>query len=208
MTYRVERYDSCNIIIIHFFDRREMNKSMVRIQESYESPDFRGKPFRIKDYKEKYRENYGTFDYNSSVYGMNYPAYILWPFRLGFFDPLTKREKKILKDLEFATDKDYIISYAIEDDEGAVCNHELAHAFYFLYEDYRAKIDSVLNSVDLKNIYKLMYHQDYHKNVWMDESHAWLMFQWDEIEEDVEDLRYATSVLRKTFDSYKSTLIG
>jgi len=201
VNYVINEFKSCGIVTVEFLNRREMNHVFLRIQESYESPYFRGKSFRIKDFKERYTEDYGEFNYYTSVQGLNFPGYTLWPFRLGYFNPLTKRERQILIDLDFITDAHYIIAYTDNDDK--VCDHELAHAFYFLHKTYRDSVNRILENVDLTSIYKFMKEQDYHKDVWLDESHAWLLNQEDEMCIDTSHLSQVKVDLGRLFTKFK-----
>ena len=64
-----------NIILIVFESQLELTKTMLRPQEFYESPEFKGKAFLLKDFKEWYKTTtpHKDFTYFSDWAGFNIP---------------------------------------------------------------------------------------------------------------------------------------
>ena len=48
-----------NIVHLDFDDQKELTKSMIRFQETYESPKFRGEIIDLNEYKKWYQESTG-----------------------------------------------------------------------------------------------------------------------------------------------------
>jgi hypothetical protein len=119
---------------------------LLRFQEHYESPRFKGLIFSWSEYVAWYKEVRGSFSYPYDWSGYNFPAAILGPFRQGAFDPLTVREKAVLQALEGARDGDYVIATWTGD--GGSLDHEFAHAFWHLDPAYRRAVELVLEGGD------------------------------------------------------------
>ena len=168
------------VILAKFDSMKEMNSSLVRIQESYENPDFVGKCFTIEEFRTHYKNKFGRYSYNSTVEGMNFSGCTLWPFRLGFFNPLSKKEKEFLTRTKFMTDKHYFIAHAKNSPSGTG-QHECSHALYFTVEEYRDKVNDVLMSTNLSKLNQFLYDQEYNDSVLLDEAHAWLLTEWNQL---------------------------
>ena len=74
----------------------QLASTFLRFQEHYGSPRFRGRRFTLEEYMDWYAAEYGGFTYFDDWEGFNIPSWVLSPFRNGEFDPLLRKEKKLL----------------------------------------------------------------------------------------------------------------
>lgn len=163
----------------------DMAFHFLRFQEHYESPRFKGSIFSWAQYVAWYKDARGSFSYPYDWAGYNFPGHILTPFRQGAFDPLTRREKAMLKALEGVTDQDYVIGSMGSDLESL--RHELAHAFWHLDADYRARVQAVLAGGDYRRQEAALAEGDgYDPSVFQDEIQACAVEGYDETAPDAE----------------------
>jgi hypothetical protein len=125
------------VVLLAFKQRRKMALTLLRFQEHYESPKFKGTVFTLAEYKAWYRSVRGSFSYADDWAGFNFPDPILKPFRAGRFDPLTSAEREVLEALARQKGRFYVIATA-QGNQRAL-EHELAHAFYYLRPAYRRR---------------------------------------------------------------------
>ncbi len=162
-----------NIIHLKFKLKRDLTRTMLRFQEHFESPKFRGKVFSLEQFKTWYASTTDSkkFTYYSDWSGFNFPSKILKPFYEGKFDPLTPEEKTILDLLREEGDMFYVIATFKSED----VKHETAHAKFFVDAKYRKEVKRVIGTIDTKPIFKILKEMGYDKSVWIDEVHAYLL---------------------------------
>ena len=157
---------------LRFPNQPETTKSFMRMQEHYESPEFRGKVFSTTEFRKWYKKNYGknidwkyglktkVFSYDEDWGGFNFPSYALDAFYKGSFTHLTEREKRILNFFEPMRGHPFYVisSFRRELDETAsessklnakwreliTDRHEITHAFYSMVPEYKLKVDTIL----------------------------------------------------------------
>lgn len=154
-----------------------MCSTLIRFQEHYESPKFKGKVFTLEDYMDWYAPKYGVcgnFTYFNDVLGFNIPSYALQKFYNGEFNPLTKKETKILEMFENYEDPFYIIATCDDFCESTV-RHEVAHGLYFINKNYKKNVKKILKEVNLNPIYEWLNLKGYHKSHFFDEAQALLI---------------------------------
>lgn len=170
---------SNNIIMLDFDTQKELASTFLRFQEHYESPKFRGEIFTLGQYRDWYSQEYGAYTYCDDWNGFNIPSSVLEPFKKGLFDPLTKEEVEFMDLFGHRTDKFYIIG--IHSGGKDTKKHEIAHALYFLNEEYKKSIDEILYRLkegheniynDLCNYLKKL---GYHESVINDECQAYII---------------------------------
>lgn len=163
-----------NIIHLKFKRKRDLTRHFLRFQEHFESPKFRGKVFSLSEFKPWYKKEKGktSFTYYEDWSGFNFPSKTLKPFLEGKFNPLSGYEKKIIKTLEGYSGKFYVIGTFKDAD----LKHELAHALFYVDDQYHAKVMKILASIDKKVfIDRFIEMRGYHPSVWDDEVHAYLL---------------------------------
>ena len=101
--------------------------AILRIQEHYESSRFRSRVFTLEEYMDWYAERFGAFTYFEDWSGFNVPSTAFEPFYEGRFDPLSEKERRLLRLFERERAPFYVIGITSDDD----LQHELAHALYF-----------------------------------------------------------------------------
>lgn len=149
----------------------DMAFHFLRFQEHYESPGFKGTVFSWRDYVAWYKRVRGGFSYPWDWGGYNVPGHVLRPFRAGRFDPLTPRERALLRALEAVGPGDYVIGTLDEDPEALA--HELAHAFWHLDADYRRQVEAILAGGDYTRQHARMAEgEGYDPSVYADELQA------------------------------------
>ncbi len=165
------------VLHMKFPEQRLMASTMLRFQEHYESPKYRGKAFTLDEFKKWYAENQsktGDFSYYEDWEGFNIPSRVLRRFKKGDFDPLDPKERALLARFAERKGRFYLIATAGEDGDPVTLRHEVAHGLYYTRPDYRRRAQALLKEVDLKPVYAMLKRLGYHKSVWLDEAHAWL----------------------------------
>jgi hypothetical protein len=202
---KVRRF-SPNIYHLEFESRRDLTSTLVRFQEHYESPKFRNKIFSLEKFVEWYRSKKKRFTYFSDWEGFNFPSYVLKPFYEGKFDVLTTREKQVL-DLFTGKKNFYVIGTYKSDshrDNKSTKKHEIAHAMFYLNKKYRASVEKELSKIDLRPICRYLKRIGYHKEVFVDECHAYLLTEPDDLSAHGIELPLGTiKKLESFFQKYK-----
>jgi len=144
-----------------------MYAAMMRFQEHYESPKFRGKSFTHKEFNEWYKKKYGK-NYSGWV-GFNFPGYV---YRTASdVMRLTKREKAVAKVFDKCGRKKFYVIATIEDD---ALDHEIAHAMYYLDSRYRTQARAEAKKITASPLYKDFKEMGYCDEVLEDELNAYL----------------------------------
>ena len=192
---------------LSFKTQYELCMSFVRIQEFYESPKFRNKYFTLEQYMDYWCKEFGngSFTYPSVWEGFNVPGKILmrwWNKCESMEDNLREREEKLLdvtvetmykEQLDDMRDlnKIYIIASHSEDskdEKNKTIQHELAHAMYYLYPEYRKKCKELLKNIskeELKDVTKELLEMGYCKEVIEDEMQAYFSTETISLKNDV-----------------------
>lgn len=157
----MQRVEHGNPQIIHvkFDNQYEMCSTMVRLQEYYESPfgAIQGHYFTLDEFMDAYAESKdNVFSYFTDWAGFNIPGEAVLEFLREFehhprggLRPKEERllrviDRILLKELE-PEDKFYLIATSDDKDvpDEASLAHELAHAFYYIDDEYRAACDAI-----------------------------------------------------------------
>ena len=154
------------VYLFTFDTRYELCMSFIRWQEFYESPKFRGKYFELEEFIDYWAKEFGhgSFDYPSTWNGFNIPGKVIMDWimkadKVGGKD--RARETEVLEKLQDITkDGDSISDIYIiaahkeqaEEDRKASINHEIAHALYYLYPEYKKRCDKLIKKASSKSI--------------------------------------------------------
>ncbi len=165
-----------NVIHLRFPTQNLLARTMLRFQEHYESPKYRGKAFTREEFAAWYKAQkpHGRFSYYKDWDGFNVPSRALRRFKKGDFDPLDANEAALLRSLSARSGRFYVIATAAKDTSGEVLRHEVAHGLWYTRPAYRRKAKKILESLDLKPVFEMLRGLGYHKSVWLDEAHAWI----------------------------------
>lgn len=162
-----------NSFLVSADTQKELGQTMMRFQEYYENPFWQGKIFTTKEFLNWYKEEYGAKTYYKDWHGFNFPSHVLQPFKDGLFNPLTKKEKELLRFFKNKKGKFYIIGANQKD----VLEHELCHALYFTNKKYKELINKFIlkNKKQIKNLEEYLIKLGYHKSVILDEIQAYIL---------------------------------
>jgi hypothetical protein len=157
------------VFLVRFNSQYAVASTFLRIQEHHESPTFRNKVFTLEQYMDWYAERFGAFTYYQDWSGFNVPSTAFQPFYDGAFDPLLRKEARLLRLFRRERGPFYVIG--ISDD--ADLKHEIAHALYFTRPEYREDVRRATAPYDTTSLHKRL-ARGYHRAVWEDEVHAYL----------------------------------
>jgi len=174
---------SNNIILLEFDSRLKMCKTLLRFSEYSESIHFAGKIFTIGEYREWYIKENGAFTYYDDWDGFNIESNILKPFLNGLFDPLTKEEIEFLDLFKGATNEFYIIAVC-EGSEQSIFTHELCHAIYGSYHDYKYMVNEIIKKDGNDGMHIYIEKMGYHARAFYDECNAYIVANVDDLRSD------------------------
>jgi hypothetical protein len=163
---------------LEFNSRKDLASTLMRFQEHYESPRFKGECFELDEFIRWYKSTrHGKFSYFTDWSGFNFPSKTLAPFKKGEFKNISTREAQVLE-LFKSGRKFYIIGTFKSQSKRldiSTKNHEIAHALFYLNPEYKKKVLKCLKNVNLNPIFKFLKKEGYHPDVFLDEAHAYLM---------------------------------
>ncbi|VVB80348.1 Uncharacterised protein [uncultured archaeon] len=182
------------IVLLTFQSRFDLTSSLLRFQEHYESPEFRGKIFTLEEYQKWYIVNSpegqktGKFTYYDDWNGFNFPSHVLTPFFAGDFNPLSEKEEQIVRLLRPEAYPFYTIGIHRQNKISTiidVLNHEIAHGLFYTDVEYRKKVLAEMQSEDLSELRnKLRSLGGYHESVLDDELHAYSLRPSERVKSD------------------------
>ncbi len=191
-----------DIFHLEFETQEDLTSTLMRFQEYFESPKFRGKIFTVKEFIEWYATtSNGEFTYFKDWNGFNFPSYVLKPFYDKKFTGLTKKEKHILNIFKNKTGKFYVIG--THKKKKKTLSHEIAHAFFYSHPEYKQRVEDILAKVDLSPIYDALSTFGYHKSVFLDEAHAYLATGYEDLVKEGVNIKKYTNVIKKLEKNYE-----
>ncbi len=177
-----------NIYAVEAAHKKYVSAMFLRMQEYYESPKFRNKFFKMKDFKKWYAStrDHGKFSYFEDWSGFNVPGNVVNKLMEGKFpERLNSLESWLKKELKKNNIKGkfYLLGYAKKD--ARVKKHEIAHGLFFTNPQYRKQVKALLSSYDMKThpVAKLLREKGYHQAVVEDEFHAWVLTDYPYLKE-------------------------
>ncbi|HVU80334.1 MAG TPA: hypothetical protein VHD37_03160 [Candidatus Paceibacterota bacterium] len=194
---------------LQFDSGTRMAGTMMRFQEYYESPKFRGTYFTREEFNAWYAEEKGGASYIQTwgTEGFNVPSEALQPFFEGRFAPLSRDEADVLRHFEGRAGRKFYIIATAKDSPKDHLDHEIAHATYFLNSAYRRAVDDVLAGINIEPIRHFLRtdpeYSSYHEAVLQDEVHAYLAHTSEELEEHGIDLAPYKSAIARLQELYR-----
>jgi len=175
------------VFLVGIENSYDLAMTFCRVQEFYESPykEIKGKPFTMMEFQRIYsmRREDGCFTYPIDWAGFNVPSDVI--HQLYYSD---KIEDKNQYDNVFYNILNEIGDYVEMDDKYYVIgsdplskttiDHEVAHAFYYLYPFYKKDVNKVINKIPVKIFNKFrdaLYELRYSSKVLKDEIQAYLL---------------------------------
>jgi len=159
------------IFLVTFTTQYELASTFLRIQEHYESSRFRNRVFTLETYMDWYASEFGAFTYFEDWSGFNVPSTAFEPFYSGRFDPLLKKETRLLNRFRRVQRPFYVIGVASRRD----LKHEIAHALFSTRPDYRQAVLAAMRRYDTSALEKALAREGYHRHVILDEVQAYLV---------------------------------
>lgn len=136
----------------------QLGLTMMRLQEFYESQflHIRGQYFELSEFIESYVAKKSTFSYLEDWVGYNIPGHKVDEFFKIFRNDLNHLERKLkelIDPLRFNEPRYYVIG-AKQGDIEAI-KHELAHAMYYLLDEYHHEVNEQINKLPKDKIQKM-----------------------------------------------------
>ncbi len=173
------------LTLVEFSSREALAYAFVRIQEHFESPQFKGRSFTLEEFIAWYTANSpngqktGKFTYATDWDAFNLPARAFRPFQSGEFDPLSQREQSLLKILKAWVDDGVYVIATWKNGSEHDLRHEVAHGLFNTDRNYKRAVLRALAHLSkeqragLQNF--LGSTAGYHKETYLDEMHAYLI---------------------------------
>lgn len=170
------------IYVFLFENAYDLCMHFLRYQEYYESPKFKGKEFTIIEFMEWYAKTMGNglFTYPSDWRGFNIPSHVIWEAQAsGKIEDYNLYDKAMWSayNMVGSTIKHnsfYILGVCKS--ELNVLDHELAHALYYVNEEYANDMNGFVNKLTnkvLSSVYRYFEQVGYSKEVYKDELQAY-----------------------------------
>lgn len=195
------------VYLLRFRTQYELTSTFLRVQEHYESPKFHGRVFTLEQYMDWYAARHGNFTYYQDWSGFNVPSTAFQPFYEGKFDPLSEKEKQLLRLFKGLRERFYVIGVY---DAGAKhsLTHELAHALYFIDDDYREAVRKAMRGYDTSALAKGLAETGYAQHVIRDEIQAYIIAPSGELGAASRALKPLREELRRLFRRHIRKLPG
>jgi hypothetical protein len=171
---------AAGIYLLRFKTQYELTATFLRVQEHYESPRFHGRIFSLEQYMDWYAAEKGNFTYYQDWAGFNVPSTAFQPFYDGKFDPLSAKEKRLLRLFENLRERFYVIGIYEQGAKHSL-THELAHALYFTDAAYREAVRKEIRAYNTSALAKQIAKAGYANHVIPDEMQAYLVQPSDKI---------------------------
>lgn len=164
------------VLLIRLPSQYLLGATFIRFQELYESPQFAGRLFSLKEYQAWYRTTtiHGGFSYYSDWAGFNVPDHIFATFKARRFAP-SKLESILLEYVGNRTKPFYVIGAVANSDFWGYAQHELAHALYYLDSEYRHDVDTLLSELETGQFEDALLMSGYAESKLRDEMQAYLL---------------------------------
>jgi hypothetical protein len=190
------RKEANGVYSLTYETQYDLCMSFVRVQEYYESPEFKDKVFSLEEFIDYWSNEFGNgcFDYPVKWAGFNIPGKVLANWYELNSNTIRDKEKVLIDKVNARIKKDklkmeeiYLIGvYNQSQNKKLVINHELAHALYSLDKDYKLKCEKIFEKIESDDMGKLciesikeeLHDMGYGENVFMDEIQAyWSTFE-------------------------------
>jgi hypothetical protein len=186
----------------------DLAMTFCRVQEFYESAfkEIKGKYFNMTEFQRMYSIKYGdgVFTYPHDWAGFNIPSHIIdkcYNYHDSFKD-INQYDDVIQEINNIITLEDDLKYYLIgaETKAHATINHEVAHAFYYLYPKYRKAANELTDKISEKSKNKIknwLTAIGYNDKVFKDELQAYLTADLDKVIECCESSKKETKQIEK-----------
>ena len=142
------------IYLLRFETQYELTSTFLRVQEHYELPQFHGRIFTLEQYMDWYVAENGAFTYFQDWSGFNVPSTAFQPFYEGKFDPLTDARRSGCSALFRNLQGRFYVIGIFDGGKKETLTHELAHALFFIDDDYRQAVREAMRGYDTSALEK------------------------------------------------------
>ena len=191
------------IFLVRFDTQYALASAFLRIQEHYESSRFRNRVFSLEQFMDWYAGRYGAFTYYQDWSGFNVPSTAFEPFYQGRFDPLLRKEQRLLRLFRKERSPFYVIGVAADAD----LTHECAHALFFTRPAYRNAVRAAMRDYDTTQFERHLAALGYHRHVLVDEVHAYLIARAEDLSVPAGRLAPLRTTLRAIFRRHAKALV-
>ena len=189
----------------------DLAMTFCRVQEFYESPfkEIRGKYFKMMEFQRMYSMKFGDgcFTYPLDWAGFNVPSNVIFDCYSDINRPIIDFNcyDEVFWDIvsqispAFQGKKNYYL-IGSEPKAQSTINHEIAHAFYYLYPKYKKTANEITSKVSDKiqaKIKKWLLSIGYNDKVFKDELQAYLTADLSRIIAECEPNKKETKKLEK-----------
>ena len=126
--------------------------------------------------------------------GFNVPGHCFKPFIQGLFDPLTEEEQDFVELIRCRTDKYAVIGVHKEKGLDFALDHEIAHAMYYVNEEYHKEVNEVLKFDGIDNCKAMIKAIGYADEVLLDEVHAYFGVDGQWLKQNKKELMFEHKV--------------
>lgn len=191
-------------------DKFDLAMLFFRVQEYFENPKYKNKNVSFFEIMRWYSNQHnGIFSYADDYVGFNVSSKVLNRF-FESCSNITEYDNVFYCIYDYLHAMDippYYLIGAVQGDKDTL-NHELAHAFYYLYPKYRKSVNALISELPefiIKKMEKELKEYKYHRSVFKDEIHAYCVSKAPtEIEKILKNRRIP---FRKNFNDFKKNLI-
>lgn len=169
-----------NVFYFAFENQKELNMTLCRMQEFYESPyeHIINQYFDWPTFLDSYTPETGKFNYFELWQGFNVPGHAVIGFINHFEKDFSPREKKFVEAIVNSIDPEKKF-YLIATKKGAedTIQHEVAHAMYYGNAEYKKDMDKVTATLPqdfYNNFQATLLKLGYNEVVTKDEIQAYL----------------------------------
>ena len=159
------------IFLVEFDSQYLLASTFLRIQEHYESRKYRNRVFSLEEFMDWYAATFGAFTYFEDWSGFNVPSEAFEAFYQGTFNPLSKKEERLLGLFRRESRPFYVIGLSSKDD----LKHELAHALFSTQPEYKKAVVAAMRGFDTSVLKRRLAKMGYHAHVLPDEVQAYLI---------------------------------
>jgi len=180
MDDRLQRHTLHNgkTLVIFGRDNAEIIHAFARIQEYYESKDFKDVIVdNLEEIIDSYKNIY-DIDYMNNWDGFNIPKTIVFDF-VKKCKVLNRHEKLLVRLLKSMNSVEYVIAYVTKKSDAIL--HEIAHSMYYHDSEYRDKVNSEIGKYNTKKIDKILSERGKHESVYLNEINAHAISGMDDL---------------------------
>jgi len=147
--------ECANIYSLTYEDNYDLCMSLVRLQEFYESPKFKGLYFTLEEYIDYWSRDFGNgaFTYPVSWSGFNIPGRIIKNWIALFGQGMRQRELELitilLENVSLSSFEQSYFIFVAKDNKHLdfTIQHEIAHGMYSIDKEYRKDVNNLLSKV-------------------------------------------------------------